>query len=60
MTKKDYIALSKVFTGLQRDPGEPFGLALTIAARMAKVFRENNPSFDSDRFIAACKKEYER
>jgi hypothetical protein len=59
MTKKDYIALSKIFRGLHR-AADAQDAVLTIASRLTIQLGKDNPSFDADRFQAACRKEYER
>lgn len=61
MTKKDYIALSRLFTGLKHVAAlSGQAVALTIMARLINTLAKDNPNFDADRFHAACKKEFER
>jgi hypothetical protein len=57
MTKKDYIALSKLFKGLKTL--RPEDIPLCLMARLGRHLAQDNPTFDSDRFVAACRKEYE-
>ena len=59
MTKKDYIALSKLFTGLHRIESAQEAV-LTVASRLTNLLANDNPAFDAERFNAACRKEYER
>lgn len=53
MTRKDYILLAKVLSnsqGLTRG-----GVIDTVAERLADELIKDNPNFDRDKFLKACK-----
>lgn len=56
MTKKDYVLLARVFKtnydALQR-PGNKMTLRL-IVKDICRELQQDNPRFDSDKFIKAC------
>ena len=60
MTKKDFIAVAEIirehgniFIGSSFDDGAKFA-ANRIARELAKVFKQQNPRFDTVRFLEAC------
>lgn len=58
MTKKDFIAVAKIIRELgqlNRDfDDEAKFTANRIARELAKVFKQQNPRFDTVRFLEAC------
>ena len=60
MTKKDFIAVAEIIHEYSNtqvnqdfDNGAKFA-ANRIARELAKVFKQQNPRFDTARFLAAC------
>lgn len=53
MSRKNYEAIAKVLN-------EDYGYLTptkVVAEKLAKYFKEDNPNFDYDRFMAACLKD---
>jgi hypothetical protein len=59
VTKKDYIKLTKLFVGLRAETNVETAIGILLA-RMARMLKEDNPSFDSAVFLRACKQEFMR
>lgn len=59
MHKKDYEAIAEVFRDAFRFgyKGTPNEVISDLARSMAIVLRADNPRFDRDRFLAACRGE---
>jgi len=53
MTRKDYIAIAKVLNHYYLNRDNP--TAVYIALDLVHVFANDNPRFDSDRFMSAVK-----
>lgn len=51
MTKKDYIKIAKA---IARTPMDQFARSV-VAEALAKALHEDNPRFDRQRFIEACR-----
>jgi hypothetical protein len=60
MTRKDYVAIAEAMTAARADVSTQKispKLALEFAEdRIARALADDNPRFDRDRFIAACRK----
>ena len=63
MTRKDYEAIAKAINNVRNDWGAPNGARIPTEARhameeiecaLAKVFAQENPRFDKDKFFMAC------
>jgi hypothetical protein len=63
MTRKDYEAIAKAINNVRNDWGAPNGGLIPTEARhameeieyaLAKVFGQENPRFDKDKFFMAC------
>lgn len=58
MTKKHYEAIAAEFAGLKGDNTEgEEAMRVFLARRMARLFRNDNPRFDANRFLRACRLE---
>jgi hypothetical protein len=57
MNRKDFVAIAAVFAAAQAKVADMRGTYTldTLAVDMANLFRNENPRFDRDRFLAACK-----
>lgn len=57
MSRKDYVAVADVFRHLHnldftdRTPEE---MRVSAVFALNDIFKENNPNFDSDKFLDAC------
>jgi hypothetical protein len=56
MSKKDYIAVAHAFSDAMEETNDDRALRV-VANRLCGVFRRDNPRFDADRFLRACKLE---
>lgn len=56
MTKKDYIKFASMLA-IKRPGRRSTGYWEDLISRIANIFADDNPSFDRERFIAACHKE---
>ena len=54
MSKKDYVAIAKVLNHYYLNDGDD-PTAVYIALDLVHVFANDNPRFDSDRFMSAVK-----
>lgn len=59
MTKKDYVAIAKVFKGVWSGPIATRNTAVRLvlhgtALHLSRVFAEGSSRFDKDRFLRAC------
>lgn len=55
MSRKHYEALAEVVNKVS-DGGGAFAPTEILISAMCSVFTQDNPSFDRDKFIAACTK----
>lgn len=53
MTRQDYIRAARIVRSLRAESSEETGIALENAFRL--FFLGDNPRFDPDRFVTACK-----
>lgn len=54
MTKKDYVAVAAAIRAEGEQVGACSMTIACIAARIARVFANDNPNFDRERFLTAC------
>ena len=54
MTQKCYIAFAELVKNLPKDSNSLQIERSDLIVELCKLFREDNPRFSSDRFIAAC------
>lgn len=56
MTKKDYIAIAGVIRDTVTTPSQEIHdeTLYALIGGLCKVFANDNPRFDQDRFVAAC------
>lgn len=54
MTRKDYVKIAEAVYDVPRDTKLQRDAQERIAHNLCKVLREDNPAFDSERFLKAC------
>ena len=55
MTRKDYIKIAEIFKNRVKDMDhKEILIAKILASDLARIFYNDNPSFDHDRFYTAC------
>lgn len=58
MTRKDYVLIAECLAFCKaKDARTPEEMRSEVARTISDALREENPRFDADRFIAACKVE---
>lgn len=55
MTKKDYIKLAELINDQTAIPSQQFICKEAFINGLCSILKEDNPRFDRERFIAACK-----
>ena len=57
MTRKDYEAIAEIFSAVEKErPRQEVGAILAVMRGLADYFEKDNPRFDRDRFVEACRR----
>ena len=55
LTKKDYVAISSILKPYVDDENDPVHAAVfSISMELSAYFKEDNPRFNVEKFLAAC------
>lgn len=56
MTRKDYEAIAEILSAVEKERPTQVGAILAVMRGLADYFEKDNPRFNRDRFVEACRR----